>query len=280
MVLRPRVATALSSLVKLMRVVEVLNFVSLLDLLGFMSVLCPVSPISLVYPISKGRCLGAWWTKELEKLAASNACTQPSDQAEKKRFKLARDVRAAEKKLGRELTPGEVIAMLNEWYPVSQPLLPPGETRDDHLALFLKELRKVRVPTGKGDTLNKALKIVSNLRTTELPVIPGYPEAPESWQRIAALDLQLSLLCANGTYFLSYRDAARAFDGMSHQSAYTTTFAVDRLGVIKVIRKGQARANGGKAAEFRYLLPQTGNGSSQRKNNDCAESARAEEPPF
>jgi hypothetical protein len=90
-------------------------------------------------------------------------------------------------------------------------------------------------------------------------MIPDYADAPESWRRIAALHRELSRSCANGTYFLSYRDAAKVCDGLSHQTAYPITFALDRLGVIEIVSKGKAGLNSGKAAEFRYLLPQTEN---------------------
>jgi len=50
--------------------------------------------------------------------------------------------------------------------------------------------------------------------------------------------------------------------------------------VVKIVRKGQARLNGGKTAEFRYLLPQPGNEKPQSENRDSTESAPAEEPPF
>src|SRR5262249_14159410 len=139
----------------------------------------------------------------------------------------------------------------------SEPFLPNRETRQDHREKFLAELTKVRVPTGEGDTLKKALEFVSTLSASELPVIPGMPDAPESWRRVAALHCEVSRRCGGKTYFLSYRDAAKAFPGLSHQTAYTITFALQRLGVIRIISKGQARLNGGKAAEFRYLLSQT-----------------------
>jgi hypothetical protein len=54
---------------------------------------------------------------------------------------------------------------------------------------------------------------------------------------------------------LSCRDAAKAAPGLSHQTAYNITLALEPLGVIKIISKGQAGLNSGKAAEFRYLLP-------------------------
>jgi len=44
---------------------------------------------------------------------------------------------------------------------------------------------------------------------------------------------------------------------LSYQAAYSITLALARLGVIKIVCKGKARLNGGKAAEFRYLLPES-----------------------
>jgi hypothetical protein len=67
---------------------------------------------------------------------------------------------------------------------------------------------------------------------------------------------------------------------LSHQEAYNITGALVRLGVIKVVRKGKAGLNSGKAAEFRYLLPQAGNGKSQTENKDSVEPHPPEEPPF
>jgi hypothetical protein len=196
--------------------------------------------------------------KELEGLAARNACTQ-HETARKRRWQLVRDLRAVEKGIARKLTNGELMLTFDEWYRLSQPFLDPAKTRDVYLAAFLAELGKVRVPTGEGDTINKAREVVSKLADSELPVIPGMPDAPESCRRLAALHRELSRLATNGTYFLSYRDAAKVCDGLSHQFAHTITFALARLGVIKIVRKGQARLDGGKAAEFRYLLSQTEN---------------------
>ncbi len=132
-----------------------------------------------------------------------------------------------------------------------------AKTRDDYLATFLAEFAKVRVPTGEGDTLKKALEHVSTLSVSELPVIPGI-DAPESLTKVAALHRELSRRSTNKnkTYFLSCRDAAKAYPGLSHQAAYTINLALEQLGMITIVRVGHKRA-GGKASEFRYLLPQT-----------------------
>jgi hypothetical protein len=214
-----------------------------------------VSPEShgfLVYPVSSFQELG----QELENLAKRNACTARNT-ARKRRFKLERDLTAVQKRLARELSPDELITAFDEWYHVSQPHLDPDKTRDDYLAKFLGELGKVRVPTGEGEALKKALEHVSALSVSALPPLPGLAEALESWRRLAALHRQLARQSANGTYFLSCRDAAKAHQGLNKDSANTINYALIQLGVIDPVRIGDARP-GGKASEFRYLLPLNG----------------------
>jgi hypothetical protein len=192
----------------------------------------------------------------LQALAARNAATEKGT-ARKRRFQLARDLRAIERGIGRPLETSYLRAAFDEWHRLSQPFLDPKKARDEYLAAFFAELDKVRVPTGEGDTLIKALEAVSKLQPSQLPEIPGFPDAPESWRRLAALHRELSRLSANGEYFLSYRNAAKVYSGLSHQAAHVITGALARLGVIKIIRKGQARSHNGRAAEFQYLLPET-----------------------
>ena len=52
------------------------------------------SPEVPVSPVSEGQGL----EQDLKETAAKNACVSVSDKAEKKRFRLARDLRALEKK--------------------------------------------------------------------------------------------------------------------------------------------------------------------------------------
>jgi hypothetical protein len=90
-----------------------------------------------------------------------------------------------------------------------------------------------------------------------LPLLPGILEPLESWRRLAALHRQLALQSANGRYFLSCRDAATVHQDLNKDSANTINHALTRLGVIDPVRIGDARP-GGKASEFRYLLPLNG----------------------
>jgi hypothetical protein len=88
-------------------------------------------------------------------------------------------------------------------------------------------------------------------------------DPPESWRRIAALHRDLSRRSANGLYFLTCRDAAKAFPGLSHQAAYNINLALAQLGVVEIVHRGDARPTGGRASQFRYLLSQTENAAQQ-----------------
>jgi CHC2 zinc finger len=219
-----------------------------------LSICVSESPCVSVSPVSEGQGLDKELEKELNALAARNACTRAEDKAERKRFKLARDVSGVEKKIGRKLTMTELKRTCDEWECVSVPFLGFGD--DDHFTMFLAELTKVRVPTGEGDTINKALEDVSKLSDSDLPDIPGYADAPKPWRKLAALHREISRLCGSNIYFLSYRDAAKACKELDHQSAYTITLALARVGVIEIVSKGKAGLNSRRAAEFRYLLPE------------------------
>jgi len=78
---------------------------------------------------------------------------------------------------------------------------------------------------------------------------------------VAALHRELSRRSAqkNKTYFLSYRDAAKVSNELTHQEAHTITLALVQLRVIEIVRRGKAGLNSRKAAEFRYLLSESEN---------------------
>ena len=217
----------------------------------------PLSPASPMSPVSEGQGLDAKQQRFLESLAVDSAYASTGDNADKRRFKLARYMRAIEKAIGRQLNANELSVAFKKWHQVSQPFLDPAKTRDDYWIAFLAELEKVRVPMFEG-TLAKALDNVSKLSLDQLPVIPGYANAPEKCRRLMALHGELHRLSTNRTYFLSYRDAAKSCKGLSHQEAHTITVGVlVRYGVIKILSNRKAGLNSREAAEFRYLLPDT-----------------------
>ena len=214
----------------------------------------PESPVCPVSPVSEGQVLDGEVDKLLKALAAQNTCTQLNT-ARTRRFKLLRDLKAVEKQIGHRLQIAELTIAFDEWHQLSLRFLDPAKTRDYYEAKFLCEFSKVRFATGEG-MLATALENVARLSHDQLPTIPGKPSAPENWRRLAALHRELDRLCGIPTYFLAYRDAAKICDRLSHQEAHAITGALETLGVIKIVSKGDARLNGGKAAEFRYLLPQ------------------------
>jgi hypothetical protein len=173
--------------------------------------------------------------------------------ARTRRFQLLRDLKAVELRWG-ALDTTELMLTFDEWYRLSRPFLDSQKTHEEYLAAFLAEFGKVRVPTGEGKTITEALTSVSRLCPSKLPMIPEMADAPESWRRIAALHRDLSRRSANAIYFLTCRDAAKAFPGLSHQTAYNINLALAQLGVVEIIHRGDPRPNGGRASQFRYLL--------------------------
>ena len=232
---------------------------------------CPESPeshVSPVHPMSNGqepeKDLLA--EKDLKGLATRNACTAHNT-ARKRRWQLVRDLKAVELRWG-ALDTTEPILTFDQWYRLSMPFLDSQKTRDDYMALFLAEFGKVRVPTGEGKTITEALACVSGLSCFKLPMISNLPDAPESWRRIAALHRDLSRRSANGIYFLTCRDAAKAFPGLSHQTAYNINLALAQLGVVEIVHKGDARPTGGRASQFRYLLHKADNAAHESEEQD------------
>ena len=197
-----------------------------------------------VYPVSNTQ----KHEKEVEELAVRNACIARHT-ARMRRWQLARDLVAIEKRIIRKLTTDELMRTFNKWYKASLPNLDPKKSRNDYLAAFLSELGKVRVPTGEGEALKIALARIS---TSPLPQLPAYPEAPENWRKIAGLHRELARQSANGVYFLSCRDAAKAHPSLNKDSANNINRALAQIGVISCVRVGDARP-GGKASEFCYL---------------------------
>jgi len=215
----------------------------------------PESPVS---PVSEGQCLAKEPETKLKALATRNACAA-GDKVGGKRFQLARDVRAFQTMINRELTPDELLLACNEWERLSAPFL--GSSKGSHFVKFLAQLAKVKVPTGEGATIENALANVERLSDADLFEIAGFPDGgPIKMRRILALHQELSRMCGGKKYYLSYRDAAKVCDNLSHQEAHEITFALATLGRIRIVSKGKANPNGGKAAEFRYL------GSGVEKN--------------
>jgi len=203
-------------------------------------------------PVSEGQAVTDKAEAALKALATQNACTE-ANTGRKRLWKLVRDLTGIEEGIGRQLEVADIVLAFNEWYRLSQPLLNPAKTYDDYLTEFLAGFSKVRVPTGKGDTINKALAAVAQLSISELPIIPGLSEASETLRRVAGLHREISNLTGGNTYFLGCRDAAKACPGLTYQKANKVNRALARLGVIKIVRVGDERPNG-RATEFRYLL--------------------------
>ena len=95
------------------------------------------------------------------------------------------------------------------------------------------------------------------------------PEAGESWRRLAALHCKLSRRTTNKhkTYFLSYRDAAKAVPGLTHQQAHDMTFTLERFGVIKVVSKGVASPKRRKSCGVSMSLATNGKWNAPKRKH-------------
>lgn len=62
-------------------------------------------------------------------------------------------------------------------------------TRDDYLTSFLAGFGKVRVPTGEGEALKRAL---GRIPTLAFPELPALANAPEHWRALAVLHCELN----------------------------------------------------------------------------------------
>jgi len=236
-----------------------------LDMAGFPPS-CPPkshqSPESREYPecselaVSSVSSNGQALQAELKTLAAHCQCVAPRT-SEKKRFQLLRGLIAIQERDGRKLSNAEVTLAIEEWHRLSQSVLDPEETLEHHLLHGLAELRKVKVALGK-EIISQAVEVVSKLPVSDLPIIPGMPNAPENLRRIAALHRELSRRSTRKDkgYFLSCRDAAKAHPGLSKSEAAIINNALVQLGVIEIVRPGE-QIPGGDASEFRYLLSET-----------------------
>jgi len=165
-------------------------------------------------------------------LAAQCQCMAPRT-SDKKRFQLLRGLIAIQERDGRKLSNGEVTLAIEEWHRLSQSVLNPEETLEHHLLRGLAELRKVKVALGK-EVVSQAVEVVLRLPVSELPEIPGMPNAPENLRRIAALHLELSRRSTkkDKRYFLGCRDSAKAHPGLSKTEAAIINRALIQVGVI------------------------------------------------
>jgi hypothetical protein len=199
---------------------------------------------------------------ELTTLAAQCQCAAPGT-SEKKRFRLLRGLIAIQERDRRKLSNAEVTFAIEEWHRLSQSVLDPEETLEHHLLRGLAELRKVKVALGK-EVVSQAVEVVLKLPVSELPVIPGMPNAPESLRRVAALHCELSRRSTkkDKRYFLGCRDAAKAHPGLSKSEAAIINNALVQLDVIEIVRPGE-QIPSGFASEYRYLLPQGENGAEK-----------------
>jgi hypothetical protein len=143
-------------------------------------------------------------------------------------------------------------AIFDTWYSASRLNLDPQEGRAEYLGSFRSKFRKVRIIPGQRHALEVA---EARARASTLPDIPDAADAPHGWRLLAAVCRELQRQAGGAPFFIGVRDAARIATGKSHpQTGSRILEALEDLGVIRCVKKG-APTIGGKASEFRYVLP-------------------------
>lgn len=162
-------------------------------------------------------------------------------------FKLVRAILAFENKGGSNIR----NELFDVWYEKSRGNLDPAKTSAEYRADYLRKFHKVRVVPGQNDTLNSAIKAAL---LEAPPEIPGATDAPPDWRLVAAVCRELQRTAGVAPFFLSARSAAKIVGAIYPMIGQRILDAFVDFGVLKRHRIGDARP-GGKASEFKYLLP-------------------------
>ena len=178
--------------------------------------------------------------------AASLASTARG-QSRKNLFDLVRSVMAFEKQEGGNSRD----AIFDTWYHASRANLNPAETRAEYLAQFRRMFKKVRIVPGQCDALKEA---IGRARAAIPPEIPDAPDAPSTWRLLAAVCRELQHKAGEAPFFISKRDAMRIIEKKFPMEGLRALEALEDFHVLKLVKRGEPRV-GGKASEFRYLLP-------------------------
>ena len=194
---------------------------------------------------------GRNFTQDVQELhlKARELASTARGQSHKRLFALARAVLGFEAHTGSQVPRDSVF---ETWFFASKANLDPADTRPQYLARFRGMFRKVRKIPSKGHALIEAEQ---RARVSTMPDIPGATDFPNGWRFLAAVCRELQRLAGEAPFFIGTRDAARIATGTAHAEIGSRALQdLIEFGVIERVRRGDARP-GGKASEFRYLLP-------------------------
>jgi hypothetical protein len=182
--------------------------------------------------------------------AAEGLMAENRGESSKRMFAVARHVSAFERRHGRDDSARD--AAFNAWYGLSLPALDPEHCRAEYHGTFIRSIAKVRKAIGaEGDTLANAIRRADAM---PYPEIPRVPDAPKGWKQVAAVCRELQRDAGEAAFFLSARDASRIIGAKHPPIGHRVLNNLEAFEVLRRVSRGEART-GGKAAEFRYLLP-------------------------
>ena len=163
-------------------------------------------------------------------------------------FTLAGSVKSEEKRLGRNLTEGELQQVFGAWYEKSLPYLREDQNRDEYEMEFMRAL-----DCRKYDLGAKVLPMTFAAATKTAPPKAALRWIDPSIRLLAAWTRELQRYTNTEPFYLSSHQAAHFLGHKTHTKAYTwlRALASPRIGILKIVQAGTTK----RATRFRYLPP-------------------------
>ena len=163
-------------------------------------------------------------------------------------FRLARAVKALEKRFGRELSQTELRELFDGWYDRAAPFLREGQSRDEYWFEFLEGYEHVKYPLGE-EVITKAWE---KAQRSSSPRIAMQFESSEI-RLVVSLCRELQRVAGRQAFYLSCRTVQRLLHHETHTKAALWLRGLVRSKIIKEVEKGGALTN--KASRYKYLHP-------------------------
>lgn len=179
---------------------------------------------------SKDGCGGVqWWKYVLKKSCTSN----------KMLHELARDVRGAEKRRGKQLTVAQYKTICDKWADVSRPYLRKGV---DYFAEFLAKLNSVTMP--KGETLGSAFQRAKRKQPPSKVMLVS-----KELQLLASLCRELQQMAGDQPIMLCQTHVAKLFT----VTQQTISEWIRALKTLRVLRLAEAPIPRARAARYYFI---------------------------
>lgn len=193
--------------------------------------LSPLPPFHDEVKEAKDGCGGVPWQKYVLIEAQSS---------NKQLHELAREIRGAEKRLGKKLTGTQYKGIFDKWEAASQPFLRPG---NDYFTELLAKLDCVTIP--KGETLAAAFERAKANPPPAKVLINRNAQV----RLLAALCRELQEMSADQPFMLCQLSVAKLFGHTSHRTVCNWIKALKALDILKVAEPW----GWGKATRYFYI---------------------------